>query len=177
MPPGNSIDAPRCLCYVPRHQESVKAGPWSALWVRCPYRRASLESWQKAPKYAMEPKKSYAEILCLVRDFTRIVLETETESCVSEGRDVLGRLCLEIGRAPVNKVVSFKQRCVSVLLLLVLRCLLCLNPLKLSHQLGQASTLTVLCSIEKKKTHKLHVIISIMTCNWRGIYLELYRNA
>ncbi|KAH9365765.1 hypothetical protein HPB48_016849 [Haemaphysalis longicornis] len=44
---------------------------------------------QLGPKYAMEPKKSAAEQLGMVRDVSRLASEDEGDMCVSQGVDVL----------------------------------------------------------------------------------------
>lgn len=61
----------------------------------------------RGPKYAVEPRKSRAELLSLVRGVARKVSETESVRCVSEGVDVLIRRSPGAAKVPVKQVVTF----------------------------------------------------------------------
>ncbi|KAG0430944.1 hypothetical protein HPB47_022243 [Ixodes persulcatus] len=58
----------------------------------------------RGPKYAVEPRKSRAELLSLVRGVARKVPETESERCVSEGVDVLIKRSPDLRVCPKLKV-------------------------------------------------------------------------
>ncbi|KAG0414675.1 hypothetical protein HPB47_008167, partial [Ixodes persulcatus] len=58
----------------------------------------------RGPKYAVEPRKSRAELLSLIRGVARKVPETESERCVSEGVDVLIRRSPGAGKVPFKQV-------------------------------------------------------------------------